>query len=104
MESPERPRSGQDNDESNPYGTTKSLALVRTKQEEPEVQRERAELTRSKTPAELGQIRGLGDIPIPGLWAEHEVAKPQIKRKKKRYVLVFPCLHVMSRNLDILLV
>jgi hypothetical protein len=40
-------------------------------------------LTRAKTPSELSKIGGLGDIPFPGLWSEHEVAKPRTKKAKK---------------------
>ena len=34
--------------------------------EDPEVQRERAELTRSKSPVELAEFSSFKDIPIPG--------------------------------------
>ncbi len=44
----------------------KEPALVRSKVEDPELQRERAELTRSKSPSELAQFHGVKDIPIPG--------------------------------------
>ncbi len=42
--------------------------MFRTKVEDPEVQRERCELTKSKTPSQLAEIHTIGDIPIPGLW------------------------------------
>lgn len=49
-------------------GSLKAECLVRTKVEEDEVVlKERQELTRSKTPAQLSQIHGLGDIPFPTL-------------------------------------
>ena len=66
----------------------KEPCAVRSKFEDPELQRERFELTRfvvsnylakeqktfiffmfrSKTPSQLAEMRTLGDIPIPGLW------------------------------------
>ena len=46
----------------------KQPTLVRSKMEDPELQRERFELTRAKTPSELAAIKTRGDIPIPGLW------------------------------------
>ena len=40
--------------------------LVKTKVEEnPEILQARQELTRTKTPNELGQIHGLDDFPLP---------------------------------------
>ncbi len=54
------------------YGTLprslKEPTLVRSKVEDPETQKERYELTRSKTPSQLAEMHTLGDIPIPGLW------------------------------------
>ena len=46
----------------------KEPTLVRSKIEEPDLQRERFEITRSKTPSQLAEIHSLSDIPIPGLW------------------------------------
>ena len=54
------------------------------KEEHPEVQKERRDLARSKSPAELARMSGIRDIPIPGLWAEHTMAKSQMKKQKKR--------------------
>ena len=42
----------------------KSEVLVRAKTEEPEIQRQRQELVRSKSPAELSQISSFSDIPV----------------------------------------
>ena len=86
LDSPERPsRSAQElRDEGNIYGTTKPLAVTRVREEHPEVQRERMDLTRSKSPAELARISGIRDIPIPGLWMEHTLAKSAMKKQKKR--------------------
>ena len=40
--------------------------LVKTKvEEDPEILQARQELTRTKTPNELGQIHGLDDFPLP---------------------------------------
>lgn len=46
----------------------KEPTLVRSKVEHPETQRERYELTRSKTPSQLAEINSFADIPLPGLW------------------------------------
>ena len=46
----------------------KEPTFVRSKFEDPELQQERFELTRAKTPSQLAEMRSLGDIPIPGLW------------------------------------
>ena len=46
----------------------KQPTIVRSKVEDPELQKERYELTRAKTPSELAAIRTPGDIPLPGLW------------------------------------
>ena len=73
-------------EEGNIYGTTKPLAVTRVREEHPEVQRERMDLTRSKSPAELSRISGIRDIPIPGLWTEHTMAKEAVKKQKKRCV------------------
>ena len=43
----------------------KSEVLVRVKDEDPPVQRQRQELTRAKSPSELAQISSLSDFPIP---------------------------------------
>ena len=43
----------------------KSEVLVRAREEEPDVQKLRQELTRSKSPTELSQINSLSDFPIP---------------------------------------
>ena len=43
----------------------KSEVLVRVRDEDPELQRQRQELTRAKSPAELSQISSMADFPIP---------------------------------------
>ena len=43
----------------------KSEVLVRAREEEPDVQKMRQELTRAKSPTELSQINSLADFPIP---------------------------------------
>ena len=43
----------------------KSEVQVRVRQEDPEVQRQRQELTRAKSPIELAQMTSLSDFPIP---------------------------------------
>lgn len=43
----------------------KSEVLVRVRDEDPDIQKQRQELTRSKSPVELSQISSLSDFPIP---------------------------------------
>ena len=44
----------------------KTQLLVKTKvEEDPEVLQARQEITRTKTPNELGQIHGLSEFPLP---------------------------------------
>ena len=44
----------------------KTELLVKTKvEEDPEVLKERQEMTRSKTPSELAKIHGISDFPLP---------------------------------------
>ena len=44
---------------------TEAQCLVRSKTENPETQRERAEVVKAKSVHELSQITSLADIPIP---------------------------------------
>jgi hypothetical protein len=62
----------------------KAPTLVRTKNESPEVRKERSELVRNKTPTQLAKINDINDIPIPGLWREREGSSSRSKNKKKR--------------------
>ena len=39
--------------------------MVKSKVEDPEVQKQRQEMVNNKTVAQLGEIHGLSDIPIP---------------------------------------
>ena len=43
----------------------KSEVLVKARVEDPEIQKQRAELTKCKTPNQLSQINSLADFPIP---------------------------------------
>ncbi len=43
----------------------KSDLLVKARVEEPDIQKARQELTRSKSPVELSQINSLAEFPIP---------------------------------------
>lgn len=43
----------------------KAECIVRVKEEDPEKQRQRQELVKTKTPKELGKITSLSDIPVP---------------------------------------
>ena len=54
--------------------------LVRTKVEDPEKQRERAEAIRGKSVAELAQINSLSDIPLPAFISRS--SRP-VERKKR---------------------
>merc|ERR1712223_515345 len=58
----------------------KEPCAVRSKIEDPELQRERFELTRSKTPSQLAEMRTLGDIPVPGLW-EHDHGRSSLRTR-----------------------
>lgn len=74
LDSPQRPsRSAHELRGGGLYDTLprslKEPVLVGSTVEDPELAKQRAELTRSKSPSELASIRGLGDIPIPGLWS-----------------------------------
>ncbi len=43
----------------------KSEVLVRVRDEDPEIQKQRQELTRAKSPIELSKISSLADFPVP---------------------------------------
>ena len=43
----------------------KSEVLVRSRMEDPEVQRQRRQLTQSKSVSELSQVKSFADFPIP---------------------------------------
>jgi hypothetical protein len=57
----------------------KEPVAVRSKIEDPELQQQRFELTRSKTPSQLAEMHTLGDIPIKGLW-EGDRGRPSHRR------------------------
>ena len=76
MQSPNRPSlSAQELRGAGFYGSLprslKDPALVRSKIEDPDVQRERAEMTRNKSPAQLAEFNSLSDIPIPRFSKDH---------------------------------
>ena len=48
-----------------PRSMKEQQLLVKSKVEDPEKQKERQELVRTKSPAELSQISGVADLPIP---------------------------------------
>ena len=62
----------------------KEPLLVKQLNEDPELQKERSELTKSKTPGELGDIRGFTDIPLPGLWQDKGNTMERARERKKR--------------------
>ena len=63
-------------------GSLKRELKVVAKEEDQDLCRERAEITRSKTPAELAKIGGISDIPIPGLWTDKIQTEKSVARKK----------------------
>ena len=62
-----------------PESLTKEC-LVRAKMEDPEKQRERAELVKAKSVHELAQISSMSDIPLPAFMSRG--SRP-VERKKK---------------------
>ena len=72
--------------------------LVASNVEDQTLSRERAKLTRERTPAELAEFHGVGDIPIPGLWAhstterDRKSVKGVSERFKKPAALTRPCV------------
>ena len=60
-----------------PRSMKEQQLLVKAKVEEPEKVRERQELVRTKSPAELSQITSVADLPIP--------APVENMLKRKRY-------------------
>ena len=63
----------------------KQELLVKVRDEDPEVQKKRQELTRSKSPVELSQISSLSDFPVPAT-IEKMLQKPRYVRKYFSYV------------------
>ena len=43
----------------------KKEILVKVRDEDPEIQKQRQELTRSKSPVELSQLSSISDFPVP---------------------------------------
>ena len=43
----------------------KSEVLVRVRDEDPDIQKQRQELVRSKSPVELAQMSSISDFPVP---------------------------------------
>ena len=54
--------------------------------EDEEVIKQRQELIRSKSPAELSEIRGFDDIPVPG-FVEHSMDSLKRMRSRERFIL-----------------
>ena len=64
--------------------------MVRVRQEDPEVQRERAELVKSKSPTELSQMTSLSDFPLPSTIEQYvrparSSKEPGAVERKKRF-------------------
>ena len=93
----EKPKNGEDVTKSkeNLYeklpGSLKAECLVRTKVEEDEkVLKERQELTRTMSPAELSEIRGLSDFPLPSFGKKKEKEKDEETSKSRENLLKLP--------------
>ena len=71
-------------------GSFKSEVLVRARQEDPEVQSERAEIIKNKTVNELSQISSIDDFPIPKSVEQliGRAPRPVERRKKFRKMSV----------------
>ena len=48
-----------------PKSMTETKLLVKAREEDPETQKQRQELTRSKSPVELSQMSSISEFPIP---------------------------------------
>ena len=68
-----------------PESMTKAEVLVRARVEDPEVQAERAEITKNKTVQELSQINSLADFPIPKTIETLINKEKLMKLEKSRY-------------------
>ena len=64
----------------------KAEVLVRVRDEDPEVQIERQELTRAKSPAELSKISSFSEIPVPKN-IENMLSKSK-RGNKRRYDII----------------
>ncbi len=69
-----------------PKALTDAQCLVRAKTEDPDVQKERAEVVKAKSVHELSQITSLGDIPIPFARGSSASAVERKKRFREKYV------------------
>ena len=67
--------------------TMKSEMLVRSKIEDPEIQKQRAECVKAKSVGELSQINSIDDIPLPrtieNLVGRSTSSGRPVERKKK---------------------
>lgn len=52
----------------------KAECLVRVKDEDPEIQKQRQELTRAMSPAELSKITSISDFPVPNIFGKKRYA------------------------------
>ena len=78
----------------------KAEVLVRVRDEDPEVQIERQELTRAKSPMELSQISSPADFPIPKN-IENLMNKNKRGKAKLFYVVLqfwFACIYFQAEN------
>ena len=63
----------------------KTQLLVKAAVEDPEVQKERAEILKSKTVNELSQISALSEFPLPEAIEELVYHRPGAVERKKRF-------------------
>ena len=72
----------------------KTELLVKVRDEDPEIQKQRQELTRSKSPVELSQMSSISDFPVPTTFEK-------MLQKTRLVVFVWHQLH--TKYADILL-
>ena len=73
----------------------KQELICKVRDEDPEVQKQRQELTRSKSPVELSQISSLSDFPVPTT-IEKMMQKPRL------VIQYCSCIYVSSYIYSIL--
>ena len=65
----------------------KKQLLVKSKMEDPEVQKQRQEIVNTRTVAELSEVHGFGDFPIPTT-LERLVDKSKRQSRVERYFMM----------------
>ena len=67
----------------NPMNSLKRPLGVRVREEDPDVQRERALIVKNKTPGELGNLKSPLDIPMPKFRSRNKSAEATAKKVSK---------------------